>query len=58
MTMTSVTRRDLVDVYGALLKAGWDEPTIAAELEPSQPTELDLRKVALAIKRLQRLGEL
>jgi hypothetical protein len=43
-----------VDVYGALLKAGWGEPTdrdeepaTAAEPEPSRPTGLELKKVAL-----------
>jgi hypothetical protein len=63
--MTRATRKALVDVYGTLIKAGWGEPTdrgveqaTSAELEPSQPTELDLKKVALAIKQLQRLGEL
>jgi hypothetical protein len=63
--MTSATRKALVDVYGTLIKAGWGEPTdrgeepaTTAEPEPSQPTELDLKKVALAIKQLQRLGEL
>ena len=54
-----------MDIYGALLKAGWGDPTdrvaeaaTAAELEPSRPTEPDLKKVAIAIQRLQRLGEL
>ena len=63
--MTSTTRKALVDVYGTLIKAGWGEPTdrgeeraTATELEPSQPTELDLKKVARAIQQLQRLGEL
>lgn len=63
--MTRATRKALVDVYGTLIKAGWGEPTdrgaepaAAAEPEASQPTELDLKKVALAIKQLQRLGEL
>lgn len=62
--MTRATRRTLVDVYGTLIKAGWGEPadrreaTAEAELEAPQPTELDLKKVTLAIKQLQRLGEL
>lgn len=63
--MTRATRKALVDVYGTLIKAGWGEPAdrgeeraTAAEPEPSRPTELDLKKVALAIKQLQRLGEL
>lgn len=63
--MTRATRKALVDVYGTLIKAGWgepadrvDEPVTAAEPGPSQPDELDLKKVALAIKQLQRLGEL
>jgi hypothetical protein len=63
--MTSATRKTLVDVYGTLLKAGWGEPThraeepsSAARLEPSQQAELELKKVARAIKQLQRLGEL
>ena len=63
--MTSATRKALVDVYGTLIKAGWGEPTDraeepanAAELEPSRQAELDLKRVALAIKQLQRLGEL
>jgi hypothetical protein len=63
--MTRATRKALVDVYGTLLKAGWGEPTdraeepaTEAELEPSRPTELELKKVVLAIKQLQRLGEL
>ena len=63
--MTRATRKALVDVYGTLIKAGWGEPTdraeepaAAAEPEPSQPTELDLKKVARAIQQLQRLGEL
>ncbi len=48
--MTSATRRALVDVYGALLKAGWGgltdrgaEPATAAELEPPRQAELDLK---------------
>lgn len=63
--MTSATRRALVDVYGTLLKAGWGEPTdrggepaAEAELEAWRPTKLELKKVALAIEQLQRLGEL
>lgn len=64
--MTRATRKALVDVYGTLIKAGWGEPadrreaTTEVELEPetSQATELDIKKVALAIKQLQRLGEL
>jgi hypothetical protein len=52
-----------VDVYGALLKAGWGEPTNRGEepavaAEPPRHAELDLKGVALAIKQLQRLGEL
>lgn len=62
--MTKATRKALVDVYGTLIKAGWGEPVdrreaiAEADLEPSQPTERDLKTVALAIKQLQRLGEL
>jgi hypothetical protein len=63
--MTRATRKAPVDVYGTLIKAGWGEPTdraeepaAAAELEPSRQAELELKKVALAIKQLQRLGEL
>jgi hypothetical protein len=61
----SATRRALVDIYGAPLKAGWgepadrgEEPAIATGIEPSRQAELDLKKVALAIKQLQRLSEL
>lgn len=62
--MTRATRKALVDVYGTLIKAGWGEPAdrreaiAEAEPETSRSTELDLKKVALAIKQLQRLGEL
>lgn len=63
--MTSASRKALVDIYGTLIKAGWgepndrgEEPATAVEHEPAQPTELDLKKLALAIKQLQRLGEL
>jgi hypothetical protein len=63
--MTRATRKALVDVYGTLIKAGWgepadraDEPATEDEVKPSRPTELDLKKVVLAIKQLQRLGEL
>jgi hypothetical protein len=35
-----------------------EEPATAAELEPSRPTELELKKMALAIPRLPRWGEL
>ncbi len=63
--MTRTTRRALVDVYGALLKAGWAEPTdpgeesaTAAELEASRQAELDLKEVELALRQSQQLGEL
>jgi len=63
--MTSATRKALVDVYGTLIKAGWGEPTdrgeepaAEAEPEPSRQAELELKKVAHALKQLQRLGEL
>ena len=63
--MTRATRKALVDVYGTLIKAGWgepadrgEEPANAAELEPSRQDDLELKKVARAIKQLQRLGEL
>jgi hypothetical protein len=63
--MTSATRKALVDVYGTLIKAGWgepadrsEEPATEAELETSRQDELELKKVARAIKQLQRLGEL
>lgn len=61
--MTRATRRTLVDIYGALLKAVWGEPTDraeepASEAEPSRQEDLELKKVMRAIKQLQRSGEL
>ena len=64
--MTRATRKALVDVYGTLIKAGWGEPTDrargAGRRRPSSSLRsrpsIDLKKVARAIKQLQRLGEL
>ncbi len=63
--MTRATRRALVNIYGALIEAGWGEPTdrreepaAEAELEPSRQADIDLKRVARAIRHLQRLGEL
>ena len=63
--MTRTARRALVDVYGALLKAGWGEPTdrsrepaTTAESEPSRKRTIDHKKVEFAIQQLQRSGEL
>jgi hypothetical protein len=55
--MTRTTRRALVGVYGALLKAGWGEPT-GRGAEPATVAELELKKVMRAIERLQRLRRL
>jgi hypothetical protein len=51
--MTSATRKALVGVYSTLIKAGWgrptdraEEPTAAAELEPSRQADISKSREA------------